>query len=90
MPVKDAVRKFLTTYRFMPNAEGKSPAELLRVRPVRTIWSQLLEPTSKFVQRKISSNLTKYQINVTVYIKNFDKGKKWLNVIIRSKIGSYF
>lgn len=43
MPVKDAVRKFLTTYLFIPSAEGKSPVELLRVRPVKTIWSQLLK-----------------------------------------------
>lgn len=40
MSIKNAVHKYLSTYRFMPNAEGKSPAELMRGRPVRTIWSQ--------------------------------------------------
>lgn len=42
---KEAVHKFLSNYRFMPNAEGKSPAELMRGRSVRTIWSQLPDRT---------------------------------------------
>ena len=50
MPVKDAGHKFLLTYRFMPNSEGKSPAELMRGRPVLTVWTQLLE-SSKYLQK---------------------------------------
>jgi len=41
--VKTAVTKYLSSYRFTPNSEGKSPAELLIGRPVRTILSQLFE-----------------------------------------------
>lgn len=86
LSVKDAVLKFLNTYRFMPNDEGKSPAELLRVRQVRTIWSQLFELRRETIQRS-SSEITKYQINDTVYVKNFGKGKKWLKGIISGRIG---
>jgi len=32
--VKIAVTKYLSSYRFTPNSEGKSPAELLHGRPV--------------------------------------------------------
>lgn len=86
MSIKNAVHKFLSTYRFMPNLEGTSPAELMRGRPVRTIWSQLLEPSKK-IHRK-SSNSTKYQVNDNVYVRNYGKGRKWIPGIIQTKVGN--
>lgn len=85
LSTKDAVHKFLSTYRFMPNAEGKSPAEIMRGRPVRTVWSQLLESSSQIHQD--SPNRQKYQINDTVFVRNYAKGKKWIPGIITAKIG---
>lgn len=85
MPIKDAVHKFLSTYRFMPTDEGKSPAELMRGRPIRTIWSQMLQPPKQPLQNSLSS--TKYQINDNVFVRNYGKGKKWIPGNIKAKIG---
>ncbi|XP_046805457.1 uncharacterized protein LOC124419544 [Lucilia cuprina] len=76
---------FITTCRFLPNAEGKSPAELMRDRPIRTVWTQLLESSKELQQQ--SSTSAKYQINDTVYVKNLGKGMKWIPGIIQTRIG---
>lgn len=86
MCVQDAVLKFISTYRFMPNCEGKSPAELLHNRPVRTIWTQLFDSTNQKFQK--STRYNKFQINDPVYVRNYGKGKKWIPGVILAKVGN--
>ncbi|XP_046802727.1 uncharacterized protein K02A2.6-like [Lucilia cuprina] len=83
MSIKEAVFKFLSTYRFMPNVDGKSPIELIRGRPVRTVWSQLLD-RKKTSQHKYA---TKFQQNQQVYIRYYGKGKQWIPGIIKHQMG---
>ena len=59
----------------------------MRGRPIRTIWSQLLE-SSKYHQ-KSSSKSSKFQVNDNVYIRYYAKGKKWIPGIIQAKIGKH-
>ena len=59
----------------------------MRGRPIRTIWSQLLE-SSKYHQ-KSSSKSSKFQVNDNVYIGYYGKGKKWIPGIIQAKIGKH-
>lgn len=54
----------------MPNAEGKSPAELMRGRPLRTIWSQLPDRT---MEKSEKHQNYKYQVNGELLITNYGK-----------------
>lgn len=85
LSINDAVRKFLATYRFMPNTDEKSPAELMRGRAVRTIWSQLLESSKKCYETPKSSS--KYNIEDAVFVRNYGKGDKWVPGIVIQKHG---
>ncbi|XP_041450608.1 uncharacterized protein LOC121404681 [Drosophila obscura] len=58
--VNTAVTKYLRTYRFTPNSEGKTPAELLHGRPVRTILSQLFEKRSEGCRRSKQSFIKRH------------------------------
>ncbi|KAL7724915.1 hypothetical protein ACLKA6_020051 [Drosophila palustris] len=81
--VKTAVTKYLSSYRFTPNAEGKSPAELLHGRQVRTILSQIFEKQteSKPMQE------AKYSANQAVFAKNYARGEKWIKATIDRSVG---
>ncbi|KAL7725183.1 hypothetical protein ACLKA6_017339 [Drosophila palustris] len=81
--VKTAVTKYLSSYRFTPNAEGKSPAELLHGRHVRTILSQIFEKQteSKPMQE------AKYSPNEAVFAKNYARGEKWIKATIDRPVG---
>ncbi|XP_041451267.1 uncharacterized protein K02A2.6-like [Drosophila obscura] len=81
--VNTAVTKYLSTYRFTPNSEGKTPVELLHGRPVRTILSQLFEKRSESKQ----TQQTKYSPNQKVFARNYARGEKWIKAIIDRPIG---
>lgn len=85
LPLKNAVHKYLSTYRFMPNEQGKSPAELMRGRPIKTIWSQLMESYKTPISSK--SPNSKYTINQPVYIRYYGRGRKWIPGTIRQQLG---
>ncbi|XP_044312741.1 uncharacterized protein K02A2.6-like [Drosophila rhopaloa] len=68
--------------RFTPNSNGKSPAELIHGRPVRTVLSQLFEQPVDAKQ-----SVTKYVPNQMVYARNYSEGKKWIEGIIDRPIG---
>ncbi|XP_036318833.1 uncharacterized protein K02A2.6-like [Rhagoletis pomonella] len=76
-----AVRKYLSTYRFMPNDEGKSPAELLHGRPVRTLLSQVFE-SPKARLNPPAPNSPKFIVNQTVFARNYAREEKWLKAVI--------
>nr|XP_043069087.1 uncharacterized protein K02A2.6-like [Drosophila bipectinata] len=82
IPLRAAVTKYLASYRFTPNSYGKSPAELIHGRPVRTVQSQLFEQP---VEAKLS--VTKYVPNQMVYARNYARGEKWIEGSIDRPIG---
>ncbi|XP_043063527.1 uncharacterized protein K02A2.6-like [Drosophila ficusphila] len=82
IPLRVAVTKYLSSYRFTPNAQGKTPAELIHGRPVRTVLSQLFE---KPVEAKQTN--TKYIPNQMVYARNYSRGEKWIEGIIDRPVG---
>ncbi|XP_043064465.1 uncharacterized protein K02A2.6-like [Drosophila ficusphila] len=67
---------------FTPKAQGKTPAELIHGRPVRTVLSQLFE---KPVEAK--QTITKYIPNQMVYARNYSRGEKWIEGIIDRPVG---
>ncbi|XP_033149641.1 uncharacterized protein K02A2.6-like [Drosophila busckii] len=77
-----AVTKYLASYRFTPNAEGKTPAELIHGRPVRTILSQLFEQPATTAYKA-----TKYLPQQPVFARNYAKGEKWIEAIIDRPVG---
>ena len=72
--IRCAIVKYLATYPFTPNANGKTPAELLHGRSIRTMLTQLFE-TSAHSKSKIV-NTHKFQPNELVYARNYAKGEK--------------
>ncbi|XP_036340020.1 uncharacterized protein K02A2.6-like [Rhagoletis pomonella] len=86
LPTKSAVLRYLASYRFAPNLNGKTPAELLHGRPVRTLLSQLFEHPRKATTNQ--KHITKYEKNQKVYARNYAKGEKWVEAIINRKVGN--
>ncbi|XP_043064398.1 uncharacterized protein K02A2.6-like [Drosophila ficusphila] len=82
IPLRVAVTKYLASYRFTPNAQGKTPAELIHGRPVRTVLSQLF---GKPVEAK--QTITKYDPNQMVYARNYSRGEKWIEGVIDRPVG---
>ncbi|XP_041565902.1 uncharacterized protein K02A2.6-like [Drosophila elegans] len=82
IPLREAVTKYLSSYRFTPNAQGKTPAELIHGRPVRTVLSQLFEQP---VENK--RTITKYISNQMVYARNYSREEKWIEGIIDRPVG---
>ncbi|XP_037930430.1 uncharacterized protein K02A2.6-like, partial [Teleopsis dalmanni] len=80
LSLKFAVSKYLATYRAMPNAEGKSPAELLHGRPVRTLLSQLFESPRKHLEA--SKRKMKFSLKQPVFARNYARGEKWIKGVI--------
>ncbi|XP_030382544.1 uncharacterized protein K02A2.6-like [Scaptodrosophila lebanonensis] len=79
---KMAVIKYLASYRFTPNADNKTPAELLHGRPVRTLLSQLFEQSH---DNHRSHHSEKYAIDQQVFARNYAKGEKCVEgTIVRS------
>lgn len=76
-PVKNAVLKFLSTYRSIPNDEGKSPAELLHGRQIRTLLTQLPHIQKERREEKDNKS-TKYRVDDLVFLRNYGRGPKWI------------
>ncbi|XP_037928846.1 uncharacterized protein K02A2.6-like [Teleopsis dalmanni] len=85
LSLKFAVSKYLATYRAMPNAEGKSPAELLHGRPVRTLLSQLFESPRKHLEA--SKRKMKFSLKQPVFARNYARGEKWIKGVIVKQLG---
>ncbi|XP_049308593.1 uncharacterized protein K02A2.6-like [Bactrocera dorsalis] len=85
LSVRCAVVKFLTTYRFTPYSNGKTPAELLHGRSVRTMLTQLFEAPAQSKSKVVDKY--KFHPNELVYARNFAKGEKWIKGNIIQPIG---
>ncbi|XP_050339840.1 uncharacterized protein K02A2.6-like [Bactrocera neohumeralis] len=85
LSIRCAVVKFLATYRFTPNSNGKTPAELIHGRSVRTMLTQLFETPTQSKSKIVDTH--KFQPNELVYARNFAKGEKWIKGIIIHPIG---
>ncbi|XP_037957651.1 uncharacterized protein K02A2.6-like [Teleopsis dalmanni] len=84
LSIKLALVKYLATYRAIPNAEGKSPAELLHGRAPRTLLTLLSAPPNN---NKPVTRSTKFSPNETVYIKHYGRGPKWVEAVIIKNLG---
>ncbi|XP_018782639.1 PREDICTED: uncharacterized protein K02A2.6-like [Bactrocera latifrons] len=85
LSVRCAVVKFLATYRFTPNSNGETPAELLHGRSVRIMLTQLFETPAQSKSKIVDKY--KFQPIELVYARNFAKGEKWIKGIIIHPIG---
>ncbi|XP_037941330.1 uncharacterized protein K02A2.6-like [Teleopsis dalmanni] len=84
LSIKLALVKYLATYRTIPNAEEKSPAELLHGRAPRTLLTLLSAPPNN---NKPVTCSTKFSPNETVYIKHYGRGPKWVEAVIIKNLG---
>ncbi|XP_037930970.1 uncharacterized protein K02A2.6-like [Teleopsis dalmanni] len=84
LSINETVIKFLSSYRFLPNSEGKSPAEILHGRAVRTLVSQISEPFGNYAEN-LSKN--KYDLYNTEYLRNFSSGLKYIKGVIKKQLG---
>lgn len=75
VPSNEALQTFLQVYRSTPSAilEGKSPAEVMFGRPMKTILDLLRASTI----RKPEPTLTRYKAGSPVYAKVYAKADKW-------------
>lgn len=86
LAVKEAVLKYLSTYRNIPNSEGKTPSELLHGRKIRTLLTQMQRKPPK-QELDTEDKGTKYKVNDPVFIRNFSRGEKWIKGRIEKVIG---
>ncbi|XP_036346978.1 uncharacterized protein K02A2.6-like [Rhagoletis pomonella] len=84
LSIPAALIKYLSTYRSMPNAEGKTPAQLLHGRAVRTLLSQALPITQSTPNNKANA---KFKPSQLVYMRNYARGPKWIKGCIDRVLG---
>ncbi|XP_037929091.1 uncharacterized protein K02A2.6-like [Teleopsis dalmanni] len=85
LTIKNALVKYLSTYRFTPNTWGKIPAELLHGRKVRTLLSQVRQFHQPY-DSKNNSN-AQFQPNQSVFFRSYSRGEKWLKGTISRPLG---
>ena len=95
--VEDRIARFLLQYRITPHSTtGRSPAELLFGRKLRTRLDLVKPDLSKTVECKQLNQKMLYDkkakvrvlgIGDRVYVKNFGQGQRWLSGYILRKSG---
>ncbi|XP_037942535.1 uncharacterized protein K02A2.6-like [Teleopsis dalmanni] len=80
-----ALVKYLATYRAIPNAEGKSPAELLHGRTPRILLALLSASINNDKTVKCS---TKFLPNEKVYVRHYGRGPKWVEAVVEKNLGN--
>lgn len=89
--IKQALDIFLLTYRTTPNRnapDGKSPAEAMYNRPLRTSMDLLRAPSEPVANQTNSSNPRSFAPKDTVYAKVYAKNKwTWALGIVVEKVG---
>ncbi|XP_017483725.1 PREDICTED: uncharacterized protein K02A2.6-like [Rhagoletis zephyria] len=86
LPISAALIKYLSTYRSVPNAAGKTPVQLLHGRTVRTLLSQTLPITHKQNESK-QYDSPKFKPSQPVYFRNYSRGSKWVKGHIDRVLG---
>ena len=87
--VQEKLDRFLLTYRITPTNTGKSPAELLMNRKLRTRFSALRFSDTKAQVKIFQENMEhapKYKQDDAVFAKNFGKGQDWMPGIVLETI----
>lgn len=80
--------KFLMSYRNTPHTStGKSPAEMLLGRPLRSNLD-LLQPPKDKNNSTVKSN-SRYIVGQTVLARDFRRNKKWRKGVILKQIGKF-
>ena len=85
----EILQTFLSVYRTTPNpatSSGRSPAELLIGRKIRTIHQHLLPSTRNYLT--IRTDNPHFPIGTHVYARDYRPGRKWAKGIIKAYRGS--
>ncbi|CAH8546802.1 unnamed protein product [Schistosoma rodhaini] len=89
---EQVISKFLLSYRVTPNPavpEGKSPAECMFRRKIRTIFSSMLPPRKTRKPTNGNHMVTRsFKVGERVLVKSYQGGKRWEPGIIERRIGS--
>ncbi len=91
--IQTKVDRLLYKYRIMPHSStGKSPAEMMFQRQIRTPF-HLLKPGSQVTEPgqscKVKDKTRKFESGDKVWAKNFAKGgEKWVPGVINKKLGN--
>ncbi|KAK4472137.1 hypothetical protein MN116_000435, partial [Schistosoma mekongi] len=86
------VDKFLMSYRVTPNPavpEGKSPAECMFGRKVRTIFNSMLpqQRTNKSNGESQQTTIRSFQVGEKVLIRSFRGDRNWEPCVVERRIG---
>ncbi|XP_019531013.3 uncharacterized protein K02A2.6-like [Aedes albopictus] len=91
--VREALNTFLTTYRSTPNPsapDGKSPAENMFGRPIRTCLELLRPPAERSTMHNKDSNVKRsYQRDDPVFVKLYvNNNWHWAPGVVLEKVGN--
>ena len=87
--IQEKLDRFLLTYRVTPTKIGKSSAELLMNRQLRTRFSALRFTDIKQQVKVFQDNMEqtpKFKQNDAVFAKNFGKGQDWMPGVVTDVI----
>ena len=91
--IETKLYRLLFSYRMTPNtATGKSPAELLFQRQLRSQFDRILPKASKEnaipkITKKIEGKLREFDEDDTVWVRNYGEGEKWVPGTIVKRTG---
>ncbi|CAH8515513.1 unnamed protein product [Schistosoma bovis] len=89
---EQVINKFLMSYRVTPNPavpEGKSPAECMFGRKIRTVFNSMLPPrkTNKPTNENRKVNRS-FQVGEKVLVRSYQGNRKWEPGVIERRIGN--
>ena len=88
-PTEQVITKFLTSYRSTPNPnvpDGKSPAEVMFGRRVRTVFNAML-PSKLVDERSHNPSIRNFNVGDKVYIKSYIGKNRWEPGEVVQKLG---
>ena len=89
---EQVISKFLMSYRVTPNPavpEGKSPAECMFGREIRTVFSSVLPPRKTSEPRNEYHTVTRsFKVGERVLVKSYQGERRWEPGMIERRIGS--
>ncbi|CAH8538525.1 unnamed protein product [Schistosoma rodhaini] len=84
------ITRFLIAYRTTPNhivPDGKSPAEAMFGRKIRTVFDAMLPP-KPMVGRRQNQNIRSFNVGDKVLVKSYSEKKRWEPGVIVKRMGN--